>query len=101
MRQAFDAGRKNVNHVIKKAGEGALKDSVRFDSLLSTNTESGILAFILVILVFKQGEAVFPVFRLFAPWFREVCGISGRWFAAISTFANVLILLSSTDMSIK
>lgn len=101
MRQAFDAGRKNVNHVIKKAGEGALKDSVRFDSLLSTNTESGILAFILVILVFKQGEAVFPVFRLFAPWFREVCGISGRWFATISTFANVLILLSSTDMSIK
>lgn len=101
MRQAFDAGRKNVNHVIKKAGEGALKDSVRSDSLLSTNTESGILAFILVILVFKQGEAVFPVFRLFAPWFREVCGISGRWFATISTFANVLILLSSTDMSIK
>lgn len=90
-----------MNHVIKKAGEGALKDSVRFDLLLSTNTESGILAFILVILVFKQGEAVFPVFRLFAPWFREVCGISGRWFATISTFANVLILLSSTDMSIK
>ena len=90
-----------MNHVIKKAKEGALKDSVRIDSLLSTNTESGILAFILVILVFKQGEAVFLVFRLFAPWFREVCGISGRWFATISTFANVLILLSSTDMSIK
>lgn len=90
-----------MNHVIKKAEEGAPKDSVRIDSLLLTNMESGISAFILVILVFKQGEAVFPVFRLFAPWFREVCGISGRWFATISTFANVLILLSSTDMSIK
>lgn len=90
-----------MNHVIKKAEEGALKDSVRIDSLLSTNMESGIPAFILVISVFEQGEAVFPVFRLFTPWFREVCGISGGWFAAISTFANVLILLSSIGMSIK
>ena len=90
-----------MNHVIKKAEEGALKDSVRFDSLLTTNTESGISAFIIVILVFKQGEAVFPVFRLFAPWFREVCGIFEGWFATISTFANVLILLSSANMSIK
>ena len=90
-----------MNHVIKKAEEGALKDSVRIDSLLSTNMQSGISALILVISVFEQGEAVFPVFRLFAPWFREVCGIFGGWFATISTFANVLILLSSTDMSIK
>ena len=90
-----------MNHVIKKAEEGALKDSVRIDSLLSTNMESGISALILVISVFEQGEAVFPAFRLFASWFREVRGIFGGWFAAISTFANVLILLSSTDMSIK
>ena len=90
-----------MNHVIKKAEEGALKDSIRIDSSLSTNMESGISAFILVILVFKQGEAVFPVFRLFAPWFREVCGIFEGWFATISTFANVLILLSSANMSIK
>ena len=90
-----------MNHVIKKAEEGALKDSVRFDSLLSTNMESGISAFILVISVFEQGEAVFPVFRLIAPGFREVRGIFGGWFATISTFANVLILLSSADMSIK
>ena len=90
-----------MNHVIKKAEEGAPKGSVRLDSSLSTNTESEILAFILVICVFEQGEAVFPVFRLFAPGFREVRGIFGGWFAAISTFANVLILLSSTDMSIK
>lgn len=90
-----------MNHVIKKAKEGTPKDSVRIDSLLSTDMESVISAFILVISVFEQGEAVFPVFRLFAPGFREVRGIFGGWFAAISTFANVLILLSSTDMSIK
>lgn len=90
-----------MNHVIKKAEEGALKDSVRFDSLLSINMESGISAFILVISVFEQREAVFPVFHLFVPCFREVSGIFKGWFATISTFANVLILLSSTDMSIK
>ena len=90
-----------MNHVIKKAKEGAPKDSVRIDSLLSTSMESVISAFILVISVFEQGEAVFLVFRLFAPGFREVRGIFGGWFATISTFANVLILLSSTNMSIK
>lgn len=90
-----------MNHVIKKAKEGALKDPVRIDSLLSTDMESVISAFILVISVFEKGEAVFLVFRLFAPGFREVRGIFGGWFATISTFANVLILLSSTDMSIK
>ena len=90
-----------MNHVIKKAEEGALKDSVRFDSLLSINMESGISAFILVISVFEQGEAVIPVFRLIVSGFREVRGIFGGWFATISTFANVLILLSSADMSIK
>ena len=87
-----------MNHVIKKAEEGAPKGSVRLDSSLSINTESEISAFILVICVFEQGEAVF---RPFAPCFREVSGIFKGWFAAISTFANVLILLSSTDMSIK